>query len=167
MEAEKLPSPIPLTSHPLNDENGRGSSVQSEVAHQMRRFFSMGSSEGLKQRSRELRCSATAYENHLWYDFLRTYPLQFYRQRVMGGYIVDFYCPKAKLVIELDGSQHLQPDAVIYDDARTKYLNARGLCVLRFSNHMIDQQFRFVCQTIAQAAVPHSQNRQAKLPHQP
>ena len=59
-------------------------------------------------RAQELRKNATKEENHLWYDFLRTYPVQFLRQKPFGPYIVDFYCHKAKLAIELDGSQHYE-----------------------------------------------------------
>ena len=102
----------------------------------------------LRGRSTELRNNATKQENHLWYDFLRKYHLHFYRQRIIGNYIVDFYCPKAKLVIELDGSQHYEKDALEYDNIRTEYLNALGLYVLRFSNSDIDKHFEAVCQDI-------------------
>jgi len=111
-------------------------------------------SGNLKERSRELRKDATKQENHLWYDFLSAYPLHFYRQRAIGGYIVDFYCPKAKMVIELDGSQHLEPDAIEYDNERTKYLNAYGLQMLRFPNSMIDAEFDYVCKAIDKAIKP-------------
>lgn len=57
----------------------------------------------------------TRQEKHLWYDFLRSYPIKFYRQRPIGNYIVDFYCSEAHLVIELDGNQHYDPDAEKYD----------------------------------------------------
>jgi len=84
----------------------------------------------------------------LWYDFLKKHPLQFYRQRIIGFYIVDFCCPKAKLVIELDGVQHYENDALEYDKIRTEYLNALGLYVLRFSNQEVDNKFAVMCQII-------------------
>ena len=90
----------------------------------------------------------TKQEKHLWYDFLKQHPLQFYRQRIIGNYIVDFYCPKANLVIELDGSQHYESDIVEYDKIRTEYLNALELCVLRFSNRDIDNNFNATCKII-------------------
>lgn len=57
--------------------------------------------------SKNLRKNATPQENHLWYDFLSTYEVRFQSQKVIGNYIVDFYCHKAKLVVEIDGAQHL------------------------------------------------------------
>jgi len=105
----------------------------------------------LKIRAREFRKEATNQENHLWYDFLKKHHLQFYRQRVIGNYIVDFYCPSAKLVIELDGSQHYEKEAMEYDAIRTEYLNALDLSVLRFSNREVDHSFEAVCQRIERA----------------
>jgi len=107
--------------------------------------------KNLKIRSRELRKDATKQENHLWYDFLRKHRLQFYRQMIIDSYIVDFYCPRAKLVIELDGSQHYEKEAMEYDALRTEYLNALDLSVLRFSNREIDDYFEAVCQSIERA----------------
>lgn len=60
----------------------------------------------LTERARTLRKQMTPEERHLWYDFLRSYPVRFLRQKVIGNAIVDFYCAKATLAIELDGSQH-------------------------------------------------------------
>ena len=102
----------------------------------------------LRNRSTELRNNTTKQENHLWYDFLKKCRLQFYRQRIIGNYIVDFYCPQAKLVIELDGSQHYEKEAVEYDSIRTEYLNSLGLQVIRFSNMDIDNNFDAVCQVV-------------------
>ena len=76
----------------------------------------------LKSRARQLRNEATKYENHLWYDYLRDYRPRFTRQRIVGGYILDFYCAKAKLAIEVDGKQHFEPEAIEYDTERTKLL---------------------------------------------
>jgi very-short-patch-repair endonuclease len=102
----------------------------------------------LKINSRELRKHATKHENHLWYDFLRTYKIQFNRQKIIGQYIVDFYCPKARIVIELDGSQHYENEAQVYDEKRTAYFHDLGLYVLRFTNLDIDQRFEGVCRLI-------------------
>ena len=70
--------------------------------------------------AKELRKNMTKEEKHLWYDYLKpyrqTFGIAFTRQKVYGNYILDFYCPKAKLAIELDGSQHYEPDAVFYDE---------------------------------------------------
>ena len=90
----------------------------------------------------------TKEERHLWYDFLKTYPVQFKRQYSVGGYIVDFYCYRAKLVIELDGSQHCEPSAIEYDCRRTAFLQQQGLYVLRLSNRDVTEKFRSVCEAI-------------------
>ena len=79
----------------------------------------------------------TKEERHLWYDFLRTYPVRFSRQKVLGFYIADFYCAKAKLVIELDGSQHYEDDNIRKDDERTAFLKNYGLTVIRIPNNEI------------------------------
>ena len=104
--------------------------------------------EKLLRNSQNLRKNMTKEERHLWYDFLKEYPVQFKRQYVIGSYIVDFYCYRAKLIVELDGSQHYEPDAIRYDQARTQYLQQQGLCVLRFSNADVTEQFRAVCEKI-------------------
>jgi len=100
------------------------------------------------KRAKELRIAATDSENRLWYDFLRTYPVRFQRQKVIDRYIADFYCYKAKLIIELDGSQHYTEDGMEYDALRTKELNAYSLEVLRFSNIEVMHNFNDVCQLI-------------------
>ena len=104
--------------------------------------------KNLKPTSTYLRNNATKQENHLWYDFLRNYTPQVYRQRIIGTYIVDFYCPKAKLIIEADGSQHYEKDAVEYDNNRTKAFKEFDLHVIRFSNYEIDNNFKSVCEKI-------------------
>ena len=95
-----------------------------------------------------LRKEMTPEERHLWYDFLRTYPVRFLRQKVLGSYIVDFYCAQAKLVIELDGSQHYQTWGVEYDTARTAFLSGYGLRVLRIPNNEIHRNFKGVYEWI-------------------
>ena len=98
-----------------------------------------------------LRKNMTKEERHLWYDFLKTYPLQFHRQYSFENYIVDFYCPKARLVLELDGSQHCQPEGMEYDRRRTAFLESRGMYVLRISNLDVMREFSGVCAMIDQA----------------
>jgi very-short-patch-repair endonuclease len=86
----------------------------------------------------------------LWFLFLRKYPKKIYKQRIIGPYIVDFYCASEKLVIEIDGSQHYDDEGVDYDRRRTQYLNGLGLTVIRFSNADINSRFREVCASIHQ-----------------
>ena len=95
-----------------------------------------------------LRHQATPEEKQLWYHFLKDYPVQFRRQKPFGRYVLDFYCAKACLGIELDGSQHFSPEGLTYDENRTVYLNEQGIQILRFTNHEINTQFQAVCQTI-------------------
>ena len=104
----------------------------------------------LVSNARALRNNMTDEENHLWYDFLRTYPVRFQRQKTIGGFIVDFYCHYAKLVIELDGSQHYTDDGKAYDAERTSILEKYGLSIMRFSNNDIDNKFQAVCNMIDQ-----------------
>ena len=108
----------------------------------------MERNEQLKQYAQELRKNMTKEENLLWYRFLRHYNVQFRRQCPFGQYIVDFYCAKARLVVELDGSQHFDPQTAEYDRLRTTYLESLDLKVLRFSNAEVLQQFDSVCQAI-------------------
>ena len=102
----------------------------------------------LKGFSRALRKNATPQENKLWYQMLRTYPVRFNRQRVIGNYIVDFYCDKARLIVELDGSQHYEETGEVKDTQRDEYLESLGLKILRFSNSDIDKNFYEVCTVI-------------------
>ena len=100
------------------------------------------------RNAQRLRKEMTKEERHLWYDYLKTYPVQFKRQTPMGDYIVDFYCFQAKLVVELDGSQHCTPDVLEYDCRRTQFLENRGLHVMRISNLDVMREFRGVCEMI-------------------
>ena len=95
--------------------------------------------------ARQLRKTMTKEERHLWYDFLRTYPVRFSRQKILGPYIVDFYCAKAKLVIELDGSQHYEANQAQRDTSRSSFLAGYGLQVLRIPNNEVFSNFRGVC----------------------
>ena len=98
--------------------------------------------------ARELRRNMTKQEKHLWYDFLSTYPIRFQRQKAIGNFIADFYCHKAKLVIELDGSQHYTEDGLEYDMRRTEILSIFDLQVIRFTNYEIEHNFENVCKSI-------------------
>ena len=98
--------------------------------------------------AKQLRKNMTKEERHLWFDFLRSHPSKFYRQKVIGPYIVDFYCAKAKLVIELDGSQHYNPDEIARDTQRTEYLKSHELFVLRIPNNEVMNNFLGVCEYI-------------------
>ena len=90
----------------------------------------------------------TKEERHLWYDFLRGHSVRFIRQKIIGDYIVDFYCAKANLVIELDGSQHYDETEMAKDNERTKYLESLGLKVIRIPNNEINNNFYGVCEFI-------------------
>ena len=100
------------------------------------------------ERAKELRREMTPQERKLWYMFLRDYPVKFYKQRIIESFIADFYCHAAKLVIELDGSQHYDEQGLAYDAERTAIIEGYGLEVLRFSNLEVDTQFNVVCEHI-------------------
>ena len=98
--------------------------------------------------AKTLRKNMTPWERKLWYDFLRTYPVRFQRQKAIGNYIADFYCAKAGLVIELDGGGHYTVQQIETDSIRTKALEAMNLTVLRICNLDIDRNFYGVCEYI-------------------
>ena len=98
--------------------------------------------------AKQLRREMTAEERKLWYLFLKNYPVKIYKQRIIGSYIVDFYCHAAKLVIELDGSQHFEEKGIAYDARRTDFLKEQGISVLRFTNLEVDREFEVVCEAI-------------------
>lgn len=107
--------------------------------------------EKTRKYAQQLRRTMTKEERHLWYDFLKSYPVQFRRQYSVGTYIVDFYCYSAKLVLELDGAQHCTPEKMEYDRRRTAFWEQQGLLVLRISNLDVMKQFEGVCQMIDMA----------------
>ena len=113
----------------------------------------------LTGNARSLRKDMTKEERHLWYDFLRAYPVRFLRQKVIDAYIVDFYCASAKLVIELDGSQHYEDQGMEYDERRTAALQARGLTVIRIPNNELMKNFRGVCEYIDMSVQKRMQNK--------
>ena len=101
--------------------------------------------------ARELRKNMTPQEKKLWYDFLRSYQPRFQRQKPIGNYIADFYCAKAKLVIELDGSGHYSEEQKVKDNARTLELEGMNIDVLRICNLDVDRNFIGVCEYIDKA----------------
>ena len=101
--------------------------------------------------AKQLRKEMTKEERHLWYDFLRGYPIRFSRQKVLGKYIADFYSAKAKLVIERDGSQHYENDNMQKDTERTDFLKKYGLTVIRIPNNEINEIFHCFCEYIDSA----------------
>ena len=95
-----------------------------------------------------LRKNMTPWEQKLWYKFLRNYPIRFQRQKAIGNYIADFYCAKARLIVELDGGGHYTPEQIEKDSIRTKELERMNLTVLRICNLDIDRNFSGVCEYI-------------------
>ncbi|MBQ4619703.1 MAG: endonuclease domain-containing protein [Clostridia bacterium] len=98
--------------------------------------------------AKSLRKEMTKEERHLWYDFLKGYPVRFSRQKVLGKYIADFYSAEAKIVIELDGSQHYQGGNPETDQERTEFLEKYGLKVIRIANNEVNRDFQEVCELI-------------------
>ena len=98
--------------------------------------------------ARTLRRNLTPQEHKLWYSFLRNYPIKIYKQRIIESFVVDFYCADARLVIELDGSQHYTEQGKASDAERSAILQQYDLLVLRFPNHDVDQHFYAVCEQI-------------------
>ncbi|MBQ1242394.1 MAG: endonuclease domain-containing protein [Oscillospiraceae bacterium] len=98
--------------------------------------------------ARVLRKNMTKQERRLWYGFLRDYPVRFLRQKVIDDYVVDFYCHAARLVIELDGSQHYEAAMLLKDAIRTEKIEERSLSVLRIPNNAVDGNFDGVCEYI-------------------
>ena len=110
-----------------------------------------------------LRKNMTPEERHLWYDFLKKYPVRFSRQKVLGKYIADFYSAEAKLVIELDGSGHFTEAGKHYDEERTAFLAEYGLTVIRIRNAYIHENFDGVCnyidKCVKQALTPNDKQK--------
>ncbi len=104
----------------------------------------------LKKFSQQLRENMTDAEKRLWWKIRmkQVKGLFFYRQKPIGDYIVDFYCPKAKLAIEIDGSHHLVGETIEYDRIRDDYLRSLGLRVLRFNNTEVLKNIKGVLEKI-------------------
>jgi very-short-patch-repair endonuclease len=104
--------------------------------------------------AKELRKNMTPAENKLWYGYLRTFKFKVFRQRPIDHFIVDFYCPSLKLVIEVDGEYHFTEDGKAYDQERTQRLEGYGLKVIRFTNQQVLQEFESVCDAIHKEIPP-------------
>ena len=98
--------------------------------------------------AKELRKNMTRWERKLWYDFLCNYPIRFQRQKAIGNYIVDFYCAKARLAIEIDGKVHLIAEQGAKDVFRTQKLEEMNITVLRVSNIEVEKNFNLICERI-------------------
>ena len=99
-------------------------------------------------QAKELRRNMTSQEKKLWYQFLRDYPVGVYKQRIIESFIADFYCATARLVIEIDGSQHYTEQGMAYDAERSIIMERYGIKTIRFSNYEVDYCFEQVCMMI-------------------
>ena len=176
-----LPQTAPLAGEPSKAAAAQKPPLQGEVdappgadgrvrrpARQV--FFRDGTQRGKKmgyprnekllENARALRKTMTPQERHLWYDYLRTCPFRFVRQKIMGPYILDFYCHSARLAIEIDGSQHYEKEGRAADAKRAEFLNSIHIDVLRFSNAEVNTQFAAVCSKI----LTEAQKRKAVIP---
>ncbi len=97
--------------------------------------------EILKKRATEMRKNPTGEERKMWFCLLRGFTPDFHRQRVMNPYIVDFCCPKLKLVIEIDGCQHAELENILYEEKRTNFIEKKGYVILRFDNYDVNYNF--------------------------
>jgi very-short-patch-repair endonuclease len=123
----------------------------------------------LKFYSRRLRSNMTDAEQLLWRHLRRKQILgvQFYRQKPIGLFIVDFYAPALDLVIELDGGQHFEPEAMKYDQQRDEYLRQQGLCVMRFDNLQVMKETESVLTMIVEFAEKRNPPNPLKSPQPP
>ena len=111
----------------------------------MNKKYMMPEDRSLLEKAKELRSHMTQEERKLWYLFLRKHRFRFYRQKIIGHYICDFYCPQTRLVIDLDGSQHYTEKELAYDMKRTAFLESCHIHVIRFYNGQVNLHFREVC----------------------
>ncbi len=95
-----------------------------------------------------MRKTMTPWERKLWFDVLKNLPQKFTKQKKIGNYIADFYCAKAKLVVELDGSQHYDKENILKDKERTNYFNSLGIKVVRYSNRDVDNHTEAIAQDL-------------------
>ena len=147
--SETTPSVTPSACHlPRRGRSWGG--LENGVAEERRDTVSLPYNHKLIPRAKELRKDATEREKCLWYKYLSQYqyPIRFQRQKTIGRFIADFYCAKAKLAIELDGSQHFSNEGKAYDESRTAGLEEYGITVIRFSNAEVDRHFESVCEVI-------------------
>jgi len=110
----------------------------------------------LVERAKQMRKNPTSAERKLWQDYFRQFPLKVWRQKPIDNFIVDFYCAKLKLVIEIDGNIHFTEQGIKYDENRTQILESYGLQVVRFTNDEVMNCFDGVCQCISGFIPPKS-----------
>ncbi len=116
--------------------------------------FHLPYNRSLIPRAKELRKNMTKAEKKLWYDYLRDFKFRVLRQRPIDQFIVDFYCPNLKLVIEVDGDSHFTPEGQEYDKQRTNILQGYGLNIIRFTNQEVLNNFDGVCVAIEKSIQP-------------
>ncbi len=108
--------------------------------------------------AKNLRKNMTPWERKLWFNFLKQCGHKFYTQRRIGNYILDFYCSKAHLAVELDGGQHYSDQSINKDNERTAFLLSKGIKVIRFSNREVDENFDGVCESILNSINQNKEN---------
>lgn len=108
----------------------------------------------LKESARELRRNMTDGEKKMWYSFLRNFRYRVLRQKPIDNYIVDFHCPKLRLVIEIDGETHFTEEGKVFDEKRTNILKSYGIKIIRFTNPDVLSNFEGVCQKIDEIPLP-------------
>ena len=108
----------------------------------------------LLERAKELRRHMTRAEAQLWFEYLQSFKYPVLRQKPIDNYIVDFYCSKLKLVIEIDGDSHYTEEGKTYDEERTRILESYGLRVLRFSNTDVQDNLEVICRNIDGIPLP-------------
>ena len=116
--------------------------------------FHLPYNPALISRAKELRKNMTTAERKLWHQYLRTFKFKVYRQRPIDYFIVDFYCPSLKLVIEVDGEGHYTDEGKDYDQERTQRLEGYGIKVIRFTNQQVLNEFESVCEEIEKMIPP-------------
>ena len=110
--------------------------------------FHLPYNTALVARAKELRKNMTLAEKKLWYSYLKNFKFKVLRQRPIDHFIVDFYCPSLKLVIEIDGDTHFTDEGKAYDKERTARLESYGLKVIRFTNSQVLRNFDAVCEQL-------------------
>ena len=110
----------------------------------MNRRKPLPTNESLKKYAVEMRKNQTDEEKKVWYQILKGRTPKFHRQRIIGNYIVDFYCPQLRLAIEIDGYQHFYEENIEYDNKRTEYIESQDIYILRFENTEVNNDIEYV-----------------------
>ena len=110
----------------------------------MNRRKPLPTNESLKKYAVEMRKNQTDEEKKVWYQILKGRIPKFHRQRIIGNYIVDFYCPQLRLAIEIDGYQHFYEENIEYDSKRTEYIESQDIYILRFENTEVNKDIEYV-----------------------